>query len=349
MPFNIKTPSKINEEKLQQMSKQMARDMKKIYGNHSSDEYKMRGDITKSNCYSTFESLINDLPTLKHFPAGEAKDIKTMFLTLHRPVWKKMVSSYIATPDKRNTAYTIAFTLGYRVLRGELARIYSSTEATEKGIVYKPDKIARNERILKFIRYYNDHLESLIEEAIKHVDSEKGISAIKQESAVSVIAGNVVDAVSIIFTLMGNVFRTAKEVNPISFISALLSRSYDKKIERYDEVAAMYEASKKAYEEYKKIPDRDRNKKIESNYVKNIEKYNIKMNNLKAKIDHYDQRATETGNDFAAGRDTEDTVPDEPTTTSNEEENKNDDTSSSSDDKDDNTSSSDDDNGGFDF
>lgn len=319
--------------------------MKKIYGNHSSDEYKMRGDITKSNCYSTFESLINDLTTLKHFPSGEAKDIKTMFMTLHRPIWKKMVPSYIATPDKRNTAYTVAFTLGYRVLRGELARIYSSTEATEKGIVYKPDKIARNERILRFIRYYNDHLESLIEESIKHIDSEKGISAIKQESAVTTVATNVVDAVAIICNVIGNVFRTAREVNPISFISALLSRSYDKKVERYDDVAAMYEATKQAYEEYKRIPEKDRNKKIESKYVKNIEKYNIKMNNLKAKIEHYDQRANETGNDFAAGRDTEDT-PDEPINPSSdnntEEEN-------NEPEKDEGNDTSSDDNDGLDF
>ena len=345
MPFNIKTPSKINEERLKDLSKQMARDMKKIYGNHSTDEYKMRGDITKSTYYSTFESLINDLTTLKHFPAGEAKDIKTMFLTLHRPVWKKAVASYLATPDKRNTSYTVAFTLGYRVLRGELARIYSSTEATENGIIYKPDKIARNERILKFIRYYNDHLEALIEEAIKHIDTDKGISAIKQESAVVTIASNLVDAVAIVCNVVGNIFRTAKEVNPVSFISALLSRSYDKKVEKY-EVVAMYEATKEAYEEYKKIPEKNRSQKIESKYVKNIEKYNIKMNNLKAKIDHFDQRAAEEAKDFSEGK----SVDDEPTSTddtsttndtpSNEEEKKEPEPESTD---------NNDDNGGIDF
>ena len=50
-----------------------------------------------------------------------------------------------------------------------------------------------------------------------------------------------------------------------------------------------------------KIPEKDRNKKIESNYVKNIEKYNIKMGNLKAKIDHFDSRALEEAKDRENG------------------------------------------------
>lgn len=349
--FKIKTPSGINEEKLQKMTKQMAKDIKKIYSNKSTDEYKMHGDITKAVCYETLESLINDLRTLKHFPSGEATDIKTMFMTLHRPVWKKMVTAYIASPDKRNTAYTIAFTLGYRVLRGELARIYSSTEATEKGVVYKPDKIARKEYILRFIRYYNAHLENMIEDAIKRVDNEKAIESIKQESAVSTVAINIVDAISIMATVVGNIFRTAAEVNPIAFISALLTRAYDKKVERYDTVCAMYQATKEAYAEYMKIPEKERNKKVESKYIKNMEKYNIKMNNLKAQIEHYDQRAQEDAKDLFAGNDIDDddetSVPEEKT------EDTDDKSSDSGEEKEpDEGSSSDNDNkddGGFDF
>jgi hypothetical protein len=53
----------------------------------------------------------------------------------------------------------------------------------------------------------------------------------------------------------------------------------------------MYEEAKKAYDEYMKIPESNRNKKIESNYVKLIKKYNIKMENLRAQIAHYDSRA----------------------------------------------------------
>jgi hypothetical protein len=74
-------------------------------------------------------------------------------------------------------------------------------------------------------------------------------------------------------------------------------RSYDRKVEKFEEVSAMYEATKQAYEDYLRIPESDRKRKIESNYKKNLEKYNIKMNNLKAQIDHYDSRAMEEAND----------------------------------------------------
>jgi hypothetical protein len=62
----------------------------------------------------------------------------------------------------------------------------------------------------------------------------------------------------------------------------------------------MYEATKQAYEDYLRIPRSDRKRKIESNYKRNIEKYNIKMNNLKAQIDHYDSRAMEEAKDHSS-------------------------------------------------
>ena len=52
-------------------------------------------------------------------------------------------------------------------------------------------------------------------------------------------------------------------------------------------------ATVQAYEDYMKLPIEKRKKNVEDKYVRNIEKYNIKMNNLKAKIDHYDQRSIE--------------------------------------------------------
>ena len=61
----------------------------------------------------------------------------------------------------------------------------------------------------------------------------------------------------------------------------------------------MYEATKEAYDEYLKIPESQRKEKIESKYQKNIDKYNIKMQNLKAKIDHFDSRAEEDAKDAA--------------------------------------------------
>ena len=59
----------------------------------------------------------------------------------------------------------------------------------------------------------------------------------------------------------------------------------------------MYEATKQAYDDYMKIPEAQRKQKVESKYLKNIDKYNIRMQNLKAKIDHYDSRAIEEAKD----------------------------------------------------
>lgn len=344
--------NKQNQERLEVSVEKASKTMKRIYGNKNSDEYKMHGDITKSQIYSTMEKLINDLPTLKGFPSSEAKDIKTMFMTLHRPIWKKMVTSYMAKPDERNTLYTMYFTLGYRTLRGELARIFASTEATEKGIVYKQDKIGRKEWITRYIRFYNDKLETLIEKAISEVNKDvSGIASAHalQEAAGTVqVVGATVNIFSKIATAIGNVFRTAKEVNPVAFISALLSRHYDKKVDAYDQVCAMYIASQEAYKEYMKLPAEQRKKKVENKYVKNIEKYNIMMNNMKAKIDHYDSRAMEYAKDVESGySNADDGNYDEPS--SKDDDNDDEDLSSSESSEKKEPKPSNDDDDGFDF
>lgn len=292
---------KQNQERLEVSIEKATKTMKRIYSNKNSDEYKMCGDITKSQVYSTMEKVINDLPTLKGFPGSEARDIKIMFMTLHRPIWKKMVTEYIAKPNERNTMYTMYFTLGYRTLRGELARIFASTEATEKGIVYKQDKIGRKEWIFRYIKFYNDRLEQLIDKAINEVNKDSNAISPIKEAEGDTIASLAVNIVSKVAMAIGNVFRTAKEVNPVALISALLSRHYDKKVDAYDQVVAMYTASQEAYKEYMKLPESQRKKKVENKYVKNIEKYNIMMNNMKAKIDHYDSRAMEYGKDVDSG------------------------------------------------
>ena len=215
--MGIPTRGKVNEDRLREMTEKMIKTLAKIYANKSSDEYKMHGDITISSHYSTMERLVNDLSTLKHFPSGEANDIKTMFLTLHRPIWKKMVTEYIAKPDERNTAYTIAFTNGYRLLRGELARIYASTEATEKGIVYKPGKIGRREFVLRYIRYYNENLDKLIEDAIRRVKKMKPTTAVKQEAAVAVAIDNIIDGATAIFNIHSNIMCLRKNQCCITF------------------------------------------------------------------------------------------------------------------------------------
>lgn len=314
----IKTPTKLNDERIREMIEENERTIKRVYSNKSSDEYKMHGDIRKSPSYDKIEKLIADLKTLKKFPSSEANDIKQMFNTLHRPIWAKMVTEYMAKPTERNTVYTYYFSTGYRLLVGELARIYASTEATEKGVVYHFDKVARKEMIFRFIRYYNDKIDEMVERAI--ADNMRVKNSV-QESAVEIAEG-VVNATAAILSLIGNIFRHAAEMNPVSFISALLSRSYDRKVEKFDEICDLYNATVQSYEDYMKLPESKRSERIESNYIKNMEKYNIKMNNLKAKIDHYDQRSideTESSSPSKESKDDKSTSSKKETSSSNDE------------------------------
>lgn len=293
--FKDKMPSAQEEAIMEHMNHALI----EIYKNKSADEYKMKGDITLSSEYETIERMVSDLKILKGFSSSEAEDIKMLFLTLHRPVFKKMVSEYLASPTERNQTFTTVFTVGYRLLVGELSRIYASTEATDKGISYKPDKISRKENAKWLIRHFNKSLEQKIDTYIRtHGNKQKPV----QEALVEISDGfgTVAGIVATVFDVLNLIFSGAKELNPISFINAMLTRSYDNKVKKFEEVSAMYNATKEAYDEYMKIPKADRKEKIESKYMKNIDKYNIKMQNLAAQIEHYDSRAKEEVKDIKA-------------------------------------------------
>ena len=235
-------------EKETAMMDHMNHALVEIYKNKSSDEYKMRGDISISSEYSTIERMVSDLKILKGFPSSEADDIKMLFLTLHRPVFKKMVSEYLVSPNERNQTFTTVFTVGYRLLVGELSRIFASTEATDKGIAYKPDKISRKENAKWLIRHFNKSLEQKIDTYIRsHANKQKPV----QEALVEISDGfgAVAGIVATVFDVIGLVFTGAKELNPISFINAMLTRSYDNKVKKFEEVSAMYNATKEAYAE----------------------------------------------------------------------------------------------------
>lgn len=273
----------------------MAHMLKDIYSNKSSDEYKSHGDITASSEYVTIERMVADLSTLKKFPKPWVTDIKNLFNTLHRPVFKKMVTEYISEPNDRNTIFTAMYTVGFRVLVGELSRIYSSTEATDKGIEYKPDKVSKKNTMTKFIAVFNSSLEQKIDSYIKSAAKDAETEPVQEGviEAIGSVAKGVIKSIPTVLGTIESLFKTAVELNPVSLINSILSTSYNKKVEKFEEVAAMYQATKEAYEEYMKIPEAQRKQKIESRYQKNLEKYNIKMNNLKAALDHYDQRSIE--------------------------------------------------------
>lgn len=288
------------QAKIDESVASMLTELNGIYKNKSSDEYKMSGDITKSNYYADIERMIANLSTLKWYPQNESSDMHAMFNVLHRPVFKKMVMEYIKKPTERNTSFTAIYTVGYRVLIGELSRIYASTEATDKGIIYKPDKHQRHDNLNKFIHAYKSDIEGKIDNYIQTTMKDE----IMQESWAAIAAPivnilqfikshHLVEWGQVFEKLFNTIFGTSQELNPISFIDDVLTASYDRKVKEFDNVCAMYNATKEAYDEYMKIPPAQRQKKVESKYIKNIEKYNIKMKNLQAKIAHYDQRAKE--------------------------------------------------------
>lgn len=300
-----------HEQVEQQMVTMMLYNIQTIYQNHSTDEYKMAGDITKSPEYNSIEKMITDLHTLKGYPQSEANDISTMFSTLHKPIFKETVREFIIEPNDKNALYTAMFTVGYRVLVGELSRIYASTTATDKGLVYVPDKISRRNDVAPFIKSYNEKLNQRIDDYIKSkhdgvkrykesfmlvnestIDYLKATEQMYQEDGLLSSIGNVLNTITNgIFKGIGWVFKGFKEVNPVSFMNACLMHSYQKKVDNFHNTAAMYEETKKAYDQYMKLPASKRSAKVEEKYRRNIERYNLAMENQKAKIADYDQRA----------------------------------------------------------
>lgn len=272
----------------------MLNNLKAIYENKSSDEYKMSGDITKSPSYNDIEVTLAELRNIKGINSVRIEDLKTMFNTLHKPIWKKLVTEYCHEPNERNIIFTAIFTSGYRVLVGEVGRILASIEYTTSGKKYKPDKISKKEDKGWFIRCFVKDIDKTVDDYIVHERKNKKNTAVQEAAAIdaiSAIGSRVIKIVPETFRVLSSIFSTAKELNPIALINATLTRNYDKKVKKCNEVQATYYAAKKAYDEYMSQPGNQRNKHVEKNYLKQIEKYEIKMNNLKAQIAHYDSRS----------------------------------------------------------
>ena len=280
------------EKELIDEYRSVERQLKNIYSNKSSDEYKMHGDITLSPSYSSIEKMIADLSDLKGFPKSDAREFSTCFSTLHRPIFKTMVVDYLHSPNETNMTYTTVFTVGYRVLVGELSRVLACTEATPDGIVYKPDRIERKRNSAYIIKHYNSSMETGLNAYIK-AHAKK--TTVKQEaSAVGDLLTFAYDSAKLVIDALTKVFSYgAKEFNPISFINAVLMKSYDKKIQKFEDAKRDYELAKEAYADYLKLPKSERSRRTEHKYMRLINKYNIKMNNLKAKVEHFDQRSEE--------------------------------------------------------
>lgn len=259
-----------------------------MYSNKSSEEYKMCGDITKSTTYDKLEQGIAELKTLKGFDKRDAEELKTMFLTLHRPIFKKMATEYIAKPEDRNTVFTAVFTVGYRILVAEISRIMISTVATPKGIVYKPDKTSRNQDMSKFIRYMNSSIETTIDEELKKVKTTT--DTVQEGFNLASVMKVYNTGLSVFSNILSHLWQTG---NPLATISTLINNDIEWKVREYENAVSMYESTKEAYNEYMQTPESQRKRSIEKRYEKMMNKYNMNVNKFKARIAHYDQRSSE--------------------------------------------------------
>lgn len=287
--------SKINTNAAEEQMIQLAlSSLKEIYANKSSDEYKSHGDITRASEYKSIEKMIAGLGKINKFPKQEASELRTLFLTLHRPVFSKMVTEYIHEANDSNTIFTAVYTVGYRVLISELSRIYTSTAPTaNEGIVYKPNKVSKQNNMNAFIRSFNASLEQKINMYIKSVEAESLVT-----EAFSAVATAVAGASKKAYILFNKVFKVLmKDTVSMAPINRLLTMAFNYKVGRLDNIIELYQATLESYEEYVRIPESQRKKKIESKYISNLKKYEIKMNNIKAQIAHYDYRSNEEVND----------------------------------------------------
>jgi len=285
-------------------------ELDRIYGSKSSDEYRMAGDITKSPVYDEIESQLANLSTLKNYPKKDAQAYGNMFNSLHKPLYKKMVTEFIKKPNEKNITFTAIFTAGYRLLVADLAMIYASTEATENGIVFVPGKMTPNAHNREFINSYNQNMEDEYNKALRAF-GKKPHMQVQQEAALMGAIGSAATALAAFVQahelipitaffrdVFDKIFGARKDLNPVSFINHKLTQSYDRQVEEFKSVQKLYEANKEAYEEYKASPHR--RMLVEARYIKNIKLYNIKMKNLQAKLKHFDSRAMAEAEEKAA-------------------------------------------------
>lgn len=339
--------SKKDRAEYQASVESMYKNINQIYSNKSGDEYKMAGDITKSPVYNKIQRMVTDLRLLKGLSGLEIEDLKKMFDRLHRPIFKTTVSRFIQKKDDNDIVAVVLFTLGYRVLVSELGRIYASTEATTKGFVYKPDKISRKNSMGKFIRIFNDKLDTELNKFVRNntktiVGESFAMEAfIGSAATVTAMIAALSDKIAPFFEEIGawmDLLHLGDILNPVSFVNHLLSKHYQNKVDKCNEVYDLYIATKQAYDEYMRLPQSQRSAKVEEKYKRNIEKYDIKMKNLAAQIAHYDERSQKEAAEEARKKKT--------STSPKTEEPKNDDTDTTDTSSDDNSSKDD---GGLDF
>lgn len=290
------------KDAIEMSPKELKAAVEKVYKNKSNDEYKCKGDIKKSPNYELMDQKLNkDMPNISGYPSNNLTILQKAFKELQKPIWGKMVSEYMRKPDETNLAYAFMFSACYRGLLSEIMSAIASSEATETGFVYKPDIIEnKNDRSIKILKKFTTDpdgvMKSIVAGSKKRLGG-KSEEKIQQEAATVSAVGGAIEGVASLaeatFGAIGKVFKSALSLNPISFFSALFSRAYDKKVEKFKKFDDLYHATVEAYNEYRRIPQSKRKARIEHRYIKMMEKYNIKRENLRKQIEHYDRRAHE--------------------------------------------------------
>ena len=282
--------------------KNMSKMLDKVYKNKSTDEYKCKGDIKKSPNYELIDEKLNKfMPTIKGYPTNQISILQNTFKELKKPIWGKMTSDYMAKPNETNIVYAGLFVVCYRFMLGEIMAACTSAEATENGFVYDGGKIdKKSQSIMDFLKKFSINPDGCVKNIINDVKKQtkgKSEEKIQQEAATVSGIGGAIEGIATIadatFGAIGRVFKSALSLNPISFFSALFSRAYDKKVEKFKKFDDLYQATVEAYNEYRKLPQNKRKARIEHRYIKMMEKYNIKRENLRKQLEHYDRRAYE--------------------------------------------------------
>lgn len=316
-----------------QMIELMLASLDKIYSDKTSEEYKTKGDITKLRIYKDLDRMITDLKTLKKFPNQYARDIRTTFDELHRPVWKSNVEKYLKSPNEENALYTAIYTVGVRVTIDEVSRIYSSTKTTtDGGIEFNPDKLMKRNDLRPFFANFNQSLERYIDEYIKKHGSEITQEALIPEVVKAFFSKTLLrylahDTITTFINTFKKAFHNIKNLNPITLINAFLIRKYENIENSFNRTVANYQATKEAYDEYMRLPDTKRNPAVVAKYEKNLKNLQNSIDNQWAKIEHFNQRAMEDADERAANTEIQEEAPDNKTS----------------------STSSSDDNDGFDF
>lgn len=282
-----------------QMIELMLASLDKIYSDKTSEEYKTKGDITKLRIYKDLDRMITDLKTLKKFPTQYAKDIRTTFDELHRPIWKSNVEKYIKSPNEENALYTAIYTVGVRVTIDEVSRIYSSTKTTtDGGVEFNPDRLMKRNDLRPFFANFNQSLERYIDDYIKKHGSEVTQEALLPAAVKGFFSKTLLkwvgnEVVTTVINSFKKAFHNIKNLNPVTLINAFLIRKYDNIEKCFNATVANYQATKDAYDEYMRLPSSKINPTIKANYEKELKKLQNSIDNQWAKIEHFNKRAME--------------------------------------------------------